>query len=66
MPSTISVLAIGLAGRAAFSPSPVLGALAQMVPASAQIIDQKVFNVLDSVPPPVEANDSTVRYRIRR
>jgi gluconolactonase len=37
--------------------------LAQKLPAAAQIIDQKVFNVLDFVPPPTEANDSTVRLR---
>lgn len=30
------------------------------VPATAQIIDWKSFNVLQNVPPPAEANDSTV------
>ncbi|KAL6709234.1 hypothetical protein ACN47E_001641 [Coniothyrium glycines] len=35
-------------------------ALAQTVPAAAQIVDQRVFNVLPSVPPPAIANESTL------
>lgn len=35
-------------------------ALAQQVPATAQVVDQKIFNVLENVPPPSVANDSTV------
>lgn len=41
--------------------SALLGASGQKLPTAAQIIDQKTFNVLESVPPPSEANDSTVR-----
>lgn len=54
MPSTTGIAILG-AGIL------VSGAFAQNVPAAAQIIDQKTFNVLDFVPPPAEANDSTVR-----
>jgi gluconolactonase len=51
MPSTNTILAVGA----------VVGcALAQKLPATAQVVDQKIFNVLNFVPPPVEANDSTV------
>lgn len=54
MPSSpVSALAMGLAAAA-------WGAMAAEVPATAQIIDQRVFNVLPFVPPPAEANDSTV------
>jgi gluconolactonase len=52
MPSTTTLIAVGAA---------VGCALAQKVPAAAQIVDQRSFNVLEFVPPPVEANDSTVR-----
>ena len=46
-----------------FAVSAAVGcALAQQVPAAAQIVDQKIFNVLASVPPPAVANDSTVRH----
>lgn len=56
MPATTEVLAgLLLSATAPWS------VLAHEVPASAQIIDQRVFNVLDFVPPPAEANDSTVR-----
>ncbi|KAF2029745.1 levo-lactonase [Setomelanomma holmii] len=51
MPSILAVLSVGII---------VQDALAQNVPAAAQIIDQKTFNVLDFVPPPAEANDSTI------
>lgn len=51
--SSLSTLALGLVARAA------LGQAAE-VPATAQIIDQRVFNVLPVVLPPAEANDSTV------
>jgi gluconolactonase len=51
MPSTNAIIAASaLFGRA----------LAQNVPAAAQVVDQKIFNVLASVPPPAVANDSTV------
>jgi gluconolactonase len=53
MPSTISVLAAGVL-------VPVLGAVAAKLPSTAQIIDQKSFNVLKDVPPPAVANDSLV------
>ncbi|OCK92083.1 levo-lactonase [Cenococcum geophilum 1.58] len=59
MPSTIAVLAAGIIISTALGPAS-WSALAQKLPAAAQIIDQKVFNVLDFVPPPTEANDSTV------
>ena len=46
-----------------FAVSAAVGcALAQQVPAAAQIVNQKIFNVLASVPPPAVANDSTVRH----
>ncbi|KAJ4985352.1 evolved d-pantonohydrolase [Stagonosporopsis vannaccii] len=51
MPSTSTLLAVS----AAFG-----CALAQRVPATAQIVDQKIFNVLEDVPPPAVANDSTL------
>lgn len=53
MPSTFSVLAAGVL-------VPVLGAVAAKLPSTAQIIDQKSFNVLKDVPPPAVANDSLV------
>jgi len=57
MPSTKTFVAVGAAiGRA----------LAQSVPESAQIIDQKTFNVLEVVPPPSEANASTVSYHVAK
>jgi hypothetical protein len=46
---------------------PVGATLAARVPDTAQRIDWKSFNVLESVPPPAVANDSTVcnfRYRV--
>ncbi|KNG48183.1 gluconolactonase [Stemphylium lycopersici] len=51
MPSTKTLVAVGAA---------ISCALAQSVPESAQIIDQKSFNVLEVVPPPSEANASTL------
>ena len=51
MPSTNAFLAVSAA---------VGCALAQRVPAAAQVVDQKIFNVLETVPPPAIANDSTV------
>lgn len=51
MPSTSAFLAVSAA---------VGCALAQKVPASAQVVDQKIFNVLESVPPPAVANDTLV------
>jgi gluconolactonase len=51
MPSTNTFLAVSAA---------VGCALAQRVPAAAQVVDQKIFNVLENVPPPAIANDSTV------
>lgn len=62
MSPTIAVLIAGLFVSAALDPVS-WGALAQKVPAAAQIIDQKAFNVLDFVPPSTEPNDSTVRIR---
>ncbi|KAM0326519.1 hypothetical protein ACHAQA_006388, partial [Verticillium albo-atrum] len=53
MPSAVvSVIAAGLLAHT--------GALAQSLPSTAQVISQKTFNVLGSVPPPSQANDSTV------
>ncbi|KAM5349839.1 hypothetical protein ACJ41O_006344 [Fusarium nematophilum] len=57
MPSTLTVLAAGILAHSGLGPS---GVLAAKLPAAAQIIDQKVFNVLEDVPPPAQANDSTV------
>ncbi|CAO2653394.1 Nn.00g028050.m01.CDS01 [Neocucurbitaria sp. VM-36] len=49
-----------LSTNAILAASAVIGhALAQEVPAAAQIVDQKIFNVLESVPPPAVANGST-------
>ncbi|KAI8938502.1 hypothetical protein NX059_004392 [Plenodomus lindquistii] len=53
MPSTLKLLSASLVAAST-------GALAQQLPATAQIIDQKAFNVLEFVPPPVEANESTI------
>lgn len=53
MPSTNTFLAVSAA---------VGCALAQRVPAAAQVVDQKIFNVLETVPPPAIANDSTVSF----
>lgn len=50
MSPTNAFLAAGLIGQA----------LTQQVPSTAQIVDQRTFNVLPSVPPPAIANDSTV------
>jgi gluconolactonase len=51
MPSTTTFLAVSAA----------LGcALAREVPAAAQVVDQKVFNVLENVPPPTVADASSV------
>lgn len=51
MPASKTLLAFSAAvGRA----------LAQSVPAAAQVVDQRIFNVLDVVPPPSQANDTTV------
>lgn len=55
MPSTNTLFAVSAA---------VGCALAQRVPAAAQIVDQRTFNVLETVPPPAVANDSTVHYPI--
>ncbi|KAF1838390.1 lactonase [Decorospora gaudefroyi] len=55
MRSTTSYLGVGAAAAAA-----VGRAFAQSVPENAQIVDQKSFNVLDVVPPPSEANLSTL------
>lgn len=52
MPFTFKVLGAGLVAAST-------GALAQQVPETAQIINQKVFNALEFVPPPSEANGST-------
>lgn len=49
MPSTIALLAVGICGVAAAK-----------LPSTAQVIDQKSFNVLKDVPPPAVANDSLV------
>ncbi|KAJ4006032.1 hypothetical protein NW766_010858 [Fusarium irregulare] len=49
MPSTIAVLVAGVCGVAAAK-----------LPSTAQVIDQKSFNVLKDVPPPAVANDSLV------
>merc|ERR1712137_637843 len=51
MPSTTVFLAASAAVSCAF---------AQTVPESAQIVDQKSFNVLPNVPPPSGANASTL------
>lgn len=55
MPSLLAVLAAGVLAPAS------LGVLAATkVPSKAQVIDQKTFNVLSTVLPPVKANDTTV------
>jgi hypothetical protein len=56
MPSTTVFLAASAAVSYAF---------AQTVPESAQIVDQKSFNVLPNVPPPSGANASTVCFPSR-
>lgn len=53
MPSTITLFAVGVL-------APVWGVAAAKLPSTAQIIDQKSFNVLKDVPPPAVANDSLV------
>ncbi|KAF5002725.1 hypothetical protein FGRMN_121 [Fusarium graminum] len=53
MPSALSLLAVG-----AFAS--VWGVTAAKLPATAQIINQKSFNVLKDVPPPSVANDTLV------
>jgi len=53
MPSTLVILSAGLVAGS-------IGVHAAQIPAAAQIVDQKTFNVLSTVGPPVEANDSTV------
>lgn len=55
MPSTIAALSVGI-----IASGTSWGVLAQTVPSAAQIINQKVFNVLETVLPPAQANDSTV------
>ncbi|KAH7161828.1 lactonohydrolase [Dactylonectria macrodidyma] len=59
MPSAVAVLAAGALVHSGLGLS-ASGVLAAKVPSTAQIIDQKTFNVLEYVPPPKEANDSTV------
>ncbi|KAH6967717.1 lactonohydrolase [Ilyonectria robusta] len=59
MPSTLAVLAAGILVHSGLDLTS-WGALAAKLPSTAQIINQKTFNVLDDVPPPVQANDSTV------
>ncbi|CEI62400.1 unnamed protein product [Fusarium venenatum] len=49
MPSTIAALVVGICGVAAAK-----------LPSTAQVIDQKSFNVLKDVPPPSVANDTLV------
>lgn len=44
-----------------FARNAVVSATATTIPALAQVIDQKSFNVLDVVPPPAVANATTVR-----
>ncbi|KAF5021635.1 hypothetical protein F66182_6335 [Fusarium sp. NRRL 66182] len=53
MPSALAVLAAGVL-------VPSLGASAAKLPSTAQIIDQKAFNVLETVLPPSQANDTTL------
>ncbi|KAF4983926.1 hypothetical protein FDECE_17191 [Fusarium decemcellulare] len=57
MPSAVAVLAAGALVHSGLS---AWGVAAAKVPSAAQIIDQKDFNVLKSVPPPAQANDSTL------
>ncbi|KAF7550134.1 hypothetical protein G7Z17_g5907 [Cylindrodendrum hubeiense] len=59
MPSTLTVLAAGILVHSGLDLRS-WGALAAKLPSTAQIIDQKTFNVLSDVPPPSQANDSTV------
>lgn len=59
MPSTLAVLAAGILVHSGLDLAS-WGALAAKLPSTAQIINQKTFNVLDDVPPPLQANDSTV------
>ncbi|KAH6887108.1 lactonohydrolase [Thelonectria olida] len=58
MPTALAVLAAGVFIQLGLNPLS-WGALAQL-PSTAQIIDQKTFNVLSVVPPPSQANASTV------
>ncbi|KAF4946051.1 hypothetical protein FSARC_14289 [Fusarium sarcochroum] len=53
MSSRLAVFAAGIL-------VPSLGVAAAKLPATAQIIDQKSFNVLEDVPPPAQANDSLI------
>ncbi|KAF9873495.1 evolved d-pantonohydrolase [Colletotrichum karsti] len=53
MPSLLAVIAAGYLVSFGFS-------VATELPAAAQLIDWKSFNVLENVPPPAEANDSTL------
>jgi gluconolactonase len=59
MPAALAVLAAGVFIQLGLNPLS-WGALAQL-PSTAQIINQKTFNVLSVVPSPSQANASTVR-----
>ncbi|RMZ69793.1 putative lactonohydrolase [Pyrenophora seminiperda CCB06] len=53
MPSSTTLLVVSAA---------VAQALVQKVPAAAQVVNQKSFNVLDNVPPPTVQNATTLFY----
>ncbi|KAK7424595.1 hypothetical protein QQZ08_008605 [Neonectria magnoliae] len=59
MPSTVAVLAAGILVHSGLGLTS-WGVVAAKLPSAAQIIDQRTFNVLDEVPPPSQANDSTL------
>lgn len=61
MPSALAVLAAGVLVHSGLGLQRS-GVFATKLPSAAQVIDQKSFNVLDEVLPPVLANDSTVCY----
>ncbi|KAI0129442.1 D-lactonohydrolase [Xylariales sp. AK1849] len=54
----LAVLFLGLLVPFGFNPFEVVAS--PSLPALAQVIDQKTFNVLEVVPPPIEANATTV------
>lgn len=64
----ISVLSLAVLGPLYLASKARASAAERPLPANAQVIDQRVFNVLEVVPPPAEFNATTVspkslRYR---
>lgn len=56
----ISVLSLAVFGPLYLASKARASAAERPLPANAQIIDQRVFNVLEVVPPPAEFNATTV------